>query len=264
MPNFLKRIIGLLISVVVFVLAFTIVPYIINWVHPPTVTVIEPTIPPIQTSSSSSSISSESIKSLDLLIDEYKPSQSPFAVPQYNQAPQIVYKGNFSGAILHIEGNVIGNEEVMLLFNFGRETGIINGSRSAPNRVNLIKTKNMGGLFGAGNSIFANVNLLDDELGSSSSNFGICDGVCTFKFITSSDTAQVARILTVPVRVNGSFGGAAITSMKIEYLCGDTSNNCKISICNTGEAAYDCIKDKYSPDEANQWHENYIKNLENK
>jgi hypothetical protein len=229
----------------------------------PDVVIPVPNVPPIAGSGATSSFSSSIPAGTSLpLLNEYRTSQNPFSDADYQKVPRIIYKGDFKKIIAEIKGSVIGSEEIMLMFNFGQETGIINGARTSQERINIQGTRNLGGIFAPATTFTSEVNLLNDMLGASSNNLQNCDvGRCSFEFINSSTKiAQVAPILVVPVTLNGSYGGAVINDFHINYECQDGINGCKIQVCEQGMTVYDCVKKKYGKEEADAWYTNYLQN----
>lgn len=230
----------------------------------PEVIIPEPNIPPIIGSGAVSSSSNSTIATTTKvpLQMNFIAAQNPFSEIEYNKAPRIIYKGSFKTAKVHINGTVVGNDEVFLMFNFGQETGIINGVRTSKDRVNVQGTRSLGGIYTPASSFSTVVDLLQEELGASSSNIGKCrSGVCAFNFLGDTSTAQVAPILILPVTLNGNFGGAVISESYIDYECESSETNCEIQICAQGQVAYECIFEKYGKEEADQWYERYLNQI---
>lgn len=210
------------------------------------------------TSTGSSSASSE--KTISLLSDSYIPPADPFSESNYKKVPRIIYLGAFDKMYVKIEGEIISDQEVMLLFNFGQETGIIKGARKSSNLIDLQRTRELGGIFSPLNSISTTVNLLGDQLGSSSKNLKNCkEGTCNFTFIKESIVPEVAPILVIPLTIDGKFGGASIKKLDINYECAPFSIGCDVLLC-TDETSYQCILNKRSKEEADMWAERYFRN----
>ena len=262
-PNSAKAIVFFLIALIAlgsFVASFYIFRSIVDTPPDSNVEIPEPNIPPLTGSGASSSVSSVVTTTSLPLLKDFIASQNPFNETEYNKMPRIIYSGTFKSVNANVKGTVVGNEEILLMFNFGQETGIINGIRTSTKRVNIQGTRKLGGIFPPASIFSASVNLLSDRLGSSSSNIGKCnEGVCTFNFIADKGMAQVAPIVVIPVTLNGSFGGAIINELSLAYECKEIGK-CKIQVCTSGQPAYECIKEKYNKDEAEMWYQDYLKN----
>lgn len=232
---------------------------IVNWTSdvffPEEVVVEVPNVPPIEIPPSATGGVLENLTELRLLDESYVVPENPFG-EYYKNAPRIMYVGEFKSAEIQIEGNLIGNGGRMLLFNFGRETGIYKGARKNSNLIDVQRTKELGGFFSEGNSLFATINLLSDSLGSSSFNLEYCNGVCTFKFIKNPTSVEAAPVLAVPITEQGKFGGAEIRAMNIYYECAE-GKECEVSICRE-EKVYGCVLTKYGKAVADDWLRRYL------
>lgn len=218
---------------------------------------IPPVVIPFSSSSSSISSVSSSAKEISIvpLYHDFITSQNPFSSDDYQKVPRVIYQGIFKSASVSVKGTVVGNDDVFLIFNFGEETGVIDGIRTSEHKLNIVGTRKLGGIFAPASTFSTDVNLLGDTLGASSSNIGACDrGQCTFNFFGNTSHPQVAPILVVPVTLNGSFGGAEIDDVAIQYEC---NGDCRIEICPAGIPDYQCIDEKYGRDEAEYWYERY-------
>ena len=202
--------------------------------------------------SSSSSVTGPIVQTAELLGSPYIPSMNPFG-EEYKNAPEVIIGGTFSGAQLVVKGEVIGDGARLLLFNFGSRSGIINGYRSAANRIGIAQTQKMGGLFNRDAPIIVSFDLMDVTLGSSRSDFERTGSPTnTFYFVQNNQAIDVLKILAIPFNENGGFGGGIIHSLSINYVC-KTEDSCLIAACEPNEKATACIERYYNEKEALAW-----------
>lgn len=192
-------------------------------------------------------------KEVHVLESPFIPATDPFSQEQYAQAPKIVVSGNFEQVTLYVTGEVIGKGSRFLLLNFHDHSGIINGVRESARRLNVEKTNEGGGLFTAENSISAAVNLLNAKLGSSSAVYERTgSGTFIASLIQEEQKPDVLKILVVPFNKDGSYGGAKITDLRIEYLCKGESV-CSIQRCASEKTSTQCLTESLGPQVIREW-----------
>lgn len=192
------------------------------------------------------------IHNKELLSSPYEPPKQPFSKDEYAKMPFIVYSGTFSGAILHIKGSVTSEGAHYLMFNFNNVTGIINGARSAANRLDVKKTKELGGFFS--DNIESHINLMNATLGTSSKTYLETGGkgIESYRFIHNENPVSVAHLFVIPVSHSGQYGGGVIDSLELEYWC-SSENTCKVHPCKAGQLETECIKENYDDKTMKDW-----------
>ncbi len=208
----------------------------------------EPNIP-------SPPIVEEKENSLELLASPYIPTNDPFSSANYARVPKIIYQGKFDKVSLYVGGEVTSSTPVLIMFNYGNEAGFAHGYRREKNKIDISETRRRGGLFESDDNIDLNINLLGDELASSSDFFEQTTSPTHFiKFIMNDNSPDSANLIAIPVDLSGGYGGATITSMMIKYTCSKDSD-CSIYDCQG--SAYSCMLDKYKKKVADEWWAKY-------
>jgi len=193
------------------------------------------------------------IRRVELLSSPFFTPSNPFSDSEYSLAPRIVLGGNFKDAVLTIQGEVVGNDAVFLLLNFNKISGVIKGVRSKENSLDVRRTLEKGGLFSKNIPISVDVNLLNDVLGASSSDFeNYPSGERPVKLISDKQLPEVYKVLTLPFLRNGQFGGARIDSISITYSCNGEIDDCLIDLCRLPKSTQ-CITEKFNAEETRKW-----------
>jgi len=192
-------------------------------------------------------------KVVELLDQAYAPTTNPFETNEYTKVPRIVYGGSFSGVTLFVSGDVLSQQGVFLLLNFGKETGIINGVRKDERHLDVAATAAKGGLYSVLNPIAVKVNLQETELGTSSFEYSKSrQSTKQYQFISAVESPNVFPLVVIPFDANGAYGGGRITSLRVEYVC-KSEGSCVIAECPVGSKSTQCITDEFNAEEAAKW-----------
>lgn len=190
------------------------------------------------------------IKTANLLYKPYAVSSTPFAGSNYEEAPRIVYRGPFSEIRLTATGT-LSSQERFFIFSFNNDTGILDGIRTASNKI--IPSEKKRAKIDANGHFSITIDLLDEKLGTSSKYFeAVKTGSKDFHFIPKNSPADSAKILLAPFNNNGEYGGM-INSMAVEYSCAGEDLKCKVELCLPNEKTTACIARSLSGKEASEW-----------
>lgn len=210
-----------------------------------TVSVPDTNIPPLNIATDSG------VYVIKVFSGSYIPSTTPFG-EQYNSAPRILVGGKFQSAKITVIGKVIDSGNHYLLFNFNTDAGVINAVRKTNGSLDIIQTKHLGGLYTEGNSIDTTIDLMGARLGTSNSDFSkYGTGSKLFSFIASNQKPEVYKVLVIPFHEDGSYGGAQISSMIVEYKC-QTVDGCVIKNCLYPKSSQ-CIQEKFGTGAMLDW-----------
>lgn len=194
------------------------------------------------------------ILSVELLSKPYVPPVNPFDDTQYKAtAPRMVLSGSFLNVNVYVHGTVKGDGSRFLILNVDGESGIINATRRSEKRLDIEKTTASGGIFTNANAISLSIDLMKTTLGTTGVEYIQRQiGARSFSFIDRFEKVEVKPIVVVPFMENGSYGGAEIDSLKIEYQCQE-GKECKIAACPLGQLYTVCIKNEFGIVGMNDW-----------
>lgn len=192
--------------------------------------------------------------SVELLSKPYVPPVNPFDDAQYKAtAPRMVLSGSFLNVKVYVQGTVVGDGNRFLILNVDGESGIINAIRQSEKRLDIKKTTASGGIFTKANAISLSIDLMNTVLGTTGVEFVKKQiGTRDFSFIDSVEKVEVKPIVVISFMENGSYGGAEIDSLKIEYQCQE-GKDCKIAQCPLGQLYTVCIKNEFGIPGMNDW-----------
>lgn len=191
------------------------------------------------------------LKKKSLIDKPYFVPSAPFAEYNYSQIPRIIFRGPFSEIKLTATGTLATKEPNFFIFGFNNETGIIDGFRTARNKISPSEEKKS--VIDENGNFMVSVNLFSEKLGTSSKEFEVTSaGTRDFHFIQKNNPADSAKILLAPFNNNGQYGGT-LDSLTIEYLCIEEDEGCKVEKCLPNEKTTECLTRFFSPKEAEAW-----------
>ncbi len=253
-PNLASDIFGLILGggtiLLVFLAIFALGKYLNTASQPVPPDVVE--VPPIETPIDGTG-SQITLTKVPLLSAAYSVPKNPLDIDVYKTLfPRILLNGSFEQAILSVRGKV-GSSDAFLIMNFGNQGGIVRGVRESPTRLNIPQTVARGGLFTAGSTIDISVNLLQDKLGTTGTEFiKTNQGERDFNFISGDEPVDVLPVAIIPFTNNGGYGGATIGDLTISYSC-KSGSDCSVSKCDNNKVYTQCILEEYGKEAMDKW-----------
>lgn len=199
---------------------------------------------------------SKVVHSKELLDSPFTPSSNPYGSAYLTDAIRLTLGGKFESIVVRINGEVIGDGYRFISFNFGLESGILNAVRKSESQLDINKTLHQGGAYNK--IISASVDLLQEvTIGSNKNDFQKLGGTKKIKFWDKIGTPlpTVVPLLVAPFTEKGTYGGAAINSIKLDYVCDGTSM-CSVNICPTGKKTTQCLDEQFGVAARQAWCKN--------
>lgn len=231
-----EKIVGKIFSFILSILSVIVFVYLLNTQlnkapahEDKVVTVPEEHIPPVQETGGTQ------VRFQPIFTNFKAPSDVLSNGESFNRNSKLLaLKGEFKTAVLHIKSLPEQDGNYFLSLTFDDESGIVNGYRTAPNRLNMDKTIQQGGTFTKNAPLDTKIDLKQPlTLAPSSKEFASNNEptkvrILWNQMLVSPPTA--VRLLAVPISESGSTSAAGIELMELEYTCAGAPDSCKTAV----------------------------------
>jgi hypothetical protein len=188
-------------------------------------------------------------KVVELLTESYTPSQNVYinSTVYDEEALKLVVNGQFESLIVHASGEVVNKGIHFLSVNFGTESGILYGVRSSANNLDIEATRLKGGIFTEDTGFDVRIDLLDETpMATNKDEYQKSQQMTKLVRLWDYmllDPPTVTRLLLAPFNKHGVYGGIQINSIKIEYICKNGGDACKVALCSSEDKTTKCLLD---------------------
>jgi len=190
--------------------------------------------------------------------DNYKVTGNPYSPESYKKLSRaLALMGNFEVAKLQIKGVLENDTEHFLSINIGTESGVYNAVRKSPDGLDILLTKENGGVFDKENPIDVEIDLLGQQTLSTTKAEFLATRKTTklvkfWDFIRPQPPApSVNRILVASFDKNGFYAGT-IGLVRFEYRC-EADSRCSVALCGNDILTTKCLLDKFGKEAKDIW-----------